>query len=79
MLLLKEFHAKYYAAAGTKDIKNAREENCYIVITVDFWIHLFFSGEKSVGLKPDISLKITSKELEIRSQKDEMIDLIKKE
>lgn len=64
MLLLKEFHAKYYTLTGTKDFKNAREENCFIVITVDFWIHLFFSGENnSLNLKPDISLKINSKEL----------------
>ncbi len=64
MLLLKEFHVKYYSAGGSKDIKNAREENCYIVITVDFCIHLFFSCEKAtVSLKPDISLKIIAKEL----------------
>ncbi len=68
MLLLKEFNAKYIAA---KDSKQAREENCYVVITVDFCIHLFFSAEKtSVNFKPDVSLKIAAKELDVRPQKE---------
>jgi len=35
-----------------------------MVITVDMYIHLFFSCEKtSLSFKPDISLKIIAKEL----------------
>ena len=52
-----------------------------MVITVDFYIHLFLSYEKDsspINIRPDISLKINSKDLEIRPQKDEFIDIVKK-
>lgn len=35
-----------------------------MVITVDFYIHLFFSADKtSLNFKPDVSLKIMAKEI----------------
>jgi hypothetical protein len=61
MLLLKEFHARYFSG---KDSKTAREEPCHMAITVDFFLHLSFSPEKLLqNFKPDISLKIVPKEL----------------
>lgn len=52
--------------------------NCYIAITVDNFLHLTFSSGRSIT-KPDITIKISNKTLEVKSIKDESVDIIKKE
>lgn len=47
------------------------------MITVDQWIHLFLSKEKTDPYaKPDISLKATMKNLELKPTKTQTLDII---
>lgn len=62
MLLLKQYNTKYLASSKTEPINQS--QSCYLVITVDKWIHLFFSKEKTDQYaRPDISIKATLKNL----------------
>lgn len=71
MILLKEFNVKYIGKSG--------EESCYLTITVDNFLHLFLGGGRAQYGKPDITVKIGAKWLEVRVGKEEFVDIVKKE
>jgi hypothetical protein len=50
-----------------------------LVITVDNFLHLTFNPSRGVGCKPDITIKISQKGLEVKSGKDDLVDIVKKE
>ena len=50
--------------------KEIQEESCYLVITVDNFLHLFMNQTKAKCGKPDITIKIGTKFLELKSSKD---------
>ncbi len=50
-----------------------------MVITVDNFLHLFLNHSKEKCGKPDITIKIGTKFLELKSGKDEILDIIKRE
>jgi hypothetical protein len=47
------------------------------VITVDNFLHLTFG--QGVCCKPDITIKINQKVLEVRAGKEEVVDIVRKE
>lgn len=49
------------------------------MITVDNFLHLSFNSGRSGCSKPDITIKIAHKWLEVRPMKDEFVDIVKKE
>lgn len=59
ILLLKEFNVRHITGKG----KEAKEEPCFLAITVDNFLHLFFNHSKTNSSKPDITIKIGSKSL----------------
>jgi hypothetical protein len=48
------------------------------VITVDNYLHLTFSPQRLFS-KPDITVKISAKTLEVRPAKDDFVDVVRKE
>ena len=59
VILLKEFNVKHIHQGKGKD---KSEEDCYIVITVDNFLHLTFTAGRNI-CKPDITIKIANKNL----------------
>lgn len=58
--------------------KEKSEVDCYVAITVDNFLHLTFATGRNI-LKPDITIKISSKYLQVKAAKDEFVDIVKKE
>lgn len=75
IILLKEFNVRYLNQSKTKD---KSEVNCYIAITVDNFLHLTFNSGRGIT-KPDITIKISNKALEVKLVKDDFVDIIKKD
>ena len=63
---------------GASKGKQASLQPCYLVITVDNFLHVFFSRSNAQHTKPDLTIKIHNKWLEVRPGKDEHLDIIKK-
>jgi hypothetical protein len=49
------------------------------LITVDHFLHLFLGSGRSGYSKPDITLKINRKTLEVKQLKEDLVDVVKKE
>lgn len=49
---------KYITQGKSKELT---EESCYLVITVDNFLHLSFTAGRNVCCKPDITIKIAHK------------------
>ena len=76
VILLKEFTVRHITSGKSKQVQ---EEPCYLVITVDNFLHLFFNCQRNLYNKPDLTIKIHAKWLEIKTLKDELVDIVKKE
>lgn len=71
ILLLREFTVKSITGKG----KETKEEIVNLAITVDNFLHLFLTNDA----KPDVTIKIGGKWLELRGGKEEMLEVVKKE
>lgn len=69
IILLKEFNVTYINQNKEAKGKDKNEVNCYIAITVDNFLHLTFNSGRSIS-KPDITIKISNKTLEVKTSKD---------
>ena len=77
--MLKQFHVQYISAGSAKN-EAPKSENCLLVITVDRYIHLFINSEKNEPYaKADITLRADQKNLEFRSCKDKLVEMVIKD